>query len=111
MGTLRIAFLSGMVLELLTTLSVALVAVGIGMRLAYGWMDLVVGLAVLILAPEVFFPIRQVGTHFHASSHRVAAAEEVLSVLETPLPQTALATGPEYLPAPHLPAPPVSIHQ
>src|SRR5690625_240678 len=92
MGTLRIAFLSGMVLELLTTLSVALVAVGIGMRLVYGWMDLVVGLAVLILAPEVFFPIRQVGTQFHASSDGVAAAGEVFAVLETPLPDEPIAT-------------------
>src|SRR5690625_1649352 len=111
MGTLRIAFLSGMVLELLTTLSVALVAVGIGMRLVYGWMDLVVGLAVLILAPEVFFPIRQVGTHFHASSDGVAAAEEVFSVLETPLPQNVLGTEPEYLPAPDLAASPVTVDQ
>jgi len=98
MGTLRIAFLSGMVLELLTTLSVALVAVGIGMRLVYGWMDLTVGLAVLILAPEVFFPIRQVGTHFHASSDGIAAAEEVFAVLETPLPERAdqkLAPAPD----------------
>lgn len=111
MGTLRIAFLSGMVLELLTTLSVALVAVGIGMRLVYGWMDLVVGLAVLILAPEVFFPIRQVGTHFHASSDGVAAAEEVFAVLETPLPQNVLGTGTEYLPAPDLAASPVTVDQ
>lgn len=98
MGTLRIAFLSGMVLELLTTLSVALVAVGIGMRLVYGWMDLTIGLAVLILAPEVFFPIRQVGTHFHASSDGIAAAEQVFSVLETPLPardEAPLARAPD----------------
>src|SRR5690625_940864 len=111
MGTLRIAFLSGMVLELLTTLSVALVAVGIGMRLVYGWMDLVVGLAVLILAPEVFFPIRQVGTHFHASSDGVAAAEEVFAVLETPLPQDVLGTESEYRPAPDLAATPVTVDQ
>ena len=101
MGTLRIAFLSGMVLELLTTLSVALVAVGIGMRLVYGWMDLVVGLAVLILAPEVFLPIRQVGTHFHASSDGIAAAEEVFAVLETPLPAVK-EQAQELIPAPDL---------
>lgn len=116
MGTLRIAFLSGMVLELLTTLSVALVAVGIGMRLVYGWMDLAVGLAVLILAPEVFFPIRQVGTHFHASSDGIAAAEAVFEVLETPLPATAdqtITTSPvggqarELVPSPDLSAAPI----
>src|SRR5690625_6935041 len=58
MGTLRIAFLSGMVLELLTTLSVALVAVGIGMRLVYGWMTLVVELVFLILAHAEILPVR-----------------------------------------------------
>src|SRR5690625_7462638 len=58
MGTLRIAFLSGMVLELLTTLSVALVAVGIGMRLVYGWMDIVVVLVFLILAHAEILPVR-----------------------------------------------------
>src|SRR5690625_545067 len=102
MGTLRIAFLSGMVLELLTTLSVALVAVGIGMRLVYGWMDLTVGLAVLVLAPEVFFPIRQVGTHFHASSDGVAAAEEVFAILEQPITHAALGLHAGSLPVPDL---------
>ncbi|MGW6129691.1 thiol reductant ABC exporter subunit CydD [Cellulomonas sp. NPDC055163] len=86
MGTLRVAFLSGMVLELLTTLSVALVAVGIGLRLVYGELDLVTGLAVLVLAPEVYLPLRQVGAQFHASTDGVAAAEQVFAVLETPLP-------------------------
>lgn len=86
MGTLRVAFLSGMVLELLTTLSVALVAVGIGLRLVYGELDLVTGLAVLVLAPEVYLPLRQVGAQFHASTDGVAAAEQVFAVLETPPP-------------------------
>jgi ATP-binding cassette, subfamily C, bacterial CydD len=85
MGTLRIAFLSGLVLELLTTLSVALVAVGIGLRLVHGGLDLVTGLAVLVLAPEVFNPLRQVGAQFHAASDGVAAAEAAFAVLETPL--------------------------
>ncbi len=85
MGTLRIAFLSGMVLELLTTLSVALVAVGVGYRLVYGDLDLQTGLAVLVLAPEVYLPLRQVGAHFHASADGVAAAEQAFAVLEEPL--------------------------
>ncbi|MBN9325981.1 MAG: thiol reductant ABC exporter subunit CydD, partial [Cellulomonas sp.] len=68
MATLQIAFLSGMVLELLTTLSVALVAVAIGLRLVSGRLDLVTGLAVLMLAPEVFWPLRQVGAQFHAAA-------------------------------------------
>ena len=96
MGTLRIAFLSGMVLELLTTLSVALVAVGIGLRLVAGDIDLVTGLAVLVLAPEVYLPLRQVGAHFHASTDGVAAATQVFAVLDTP----GSATG--TIPAPDL---------
>ena len=86
MGTLRVAFLSGMVLELLTTLSVALVAVGIGFRLLDGGIDLRTGLAVLVLAPEVYLPLRQVGAHFHASSDGVAAAEKAFAILEQPAP-------------------------
>lgn len=95
MGTLRIAFLSGMVLELLTTLAVALVAVGIGLRLVYGHLDLATGLTVLILAPEVYFPLRQVGAQFHASTDGVAAADQVFEVLETPVPAAGTATAPD----------------
>lgn len=81
MATLRIAFLSGGALELLATLSVASVAVGIGLRLVTGDLSLTVGLAVLILAPEVLLPLRQVGLHFHASADGVAAVEEALGIL------------------------------
>lgn len=95
MGTLRIAFLSGMVLELLTTLSVALVAVGIGLRLVDGQLDLVTGLAVLVLAPEVFNPLRQVGAQFHASTDGVAAAEQAFAVIEAPLPTPGTAPAPD----------------
>jgi ATP-binding cassette subfamily C protein CydD len=95
MGTLRIAFLSGMVLELLTTLSVALIAVGIGLRLVYGDLDLVTGLAVLVLAPEVYLPLRQVGAQFHASTDGVAAADQVFAVLETPVPASGTVTAPD----------------
>jgi ATP-binding cassette, subfamily C, bacterial CydD len=86
MGTLRIAFLSGMVLELLSTLCVALVAVGIGLRLVEGELDLVTGLAVLVLAPEVFAPLRAVGMQFHASTDGVAAAHAAFEVLDEPVP-------------------------
>ena len=86
MGTLRIAFLSGMVLELLTTLSVALVAVSIGLRLVDGGLTLTTGLAVLVLAPEVYWPLRQVGAQFHASTDGVAAASAAFAVLDSPLP-------------------------
>ncbi|PVU84256.1 thiol reductant ABC exporter subunit CydD [Cellulomonas sp. WB94] len=95
MGTLRIAFLSGMVLELLTTLSVALVAVGIGLRLVGGDIDLVTGLAVLVLAPEVYLPLRQVGAHFHASTDGVAAATQVFAVLDTPVPAAGAVPAPD----------------
>ena len=92
MGTLRIAFLSGMVLELLTTLSVAIVAVSIGLRLVDGRMDLVTGLTVLVLAPEVYLPLRQVGAQFHASTDGIAAAGAAFEVLEEPLPARGTAT-------------------
>ncbi|MFD0316072.1 thiol reductant ABC exporter subunit CydD [Streptomyces flavalbus] len=88
MRTLRIAFLSSFALELLATLSVALVAVTIGMRLVHGDMDLYVGLVVLILAPEAYLPLRQVGAQYHAAAEGLAAAEEIFTVLETPVPES-----------------------
>ncbi|OZB48599.1 MAG: thiol reductant ABC exporter subunit CydD [Cellulomonas sp. 14-74-6] len=95
MATLQIAFLSGMVLELLTTLSVALVAVAIGLRLVSGRLDLVTGLAVLMLAPEVFWPLRQVGAQFHAAADGVAAAEAAFGVLDTPVPARGTQSCPD----------------
>ncbi|MFG3099920.1 thiol reductant ABC exporter subunit CydD [Streptomyces sp. NPDC048182] len=90
--TLRIAFLSSFALELLATLSVALVAVTIGMRLVHGDMALYDGLVVLVLAPEAYLPLRQVGAQYHAAAEGLAAAEEVFAVLEHPVP--AAGTGP-----------------
>ncbi|MFF3316916.1 thiol reductant ABC exporter subunit CydD [Streptomyces sp. NPDC003035] len=84
MRTLRIAFLSSFALELLSTLSVALVAVGIGMRLVHGDLDLYTGLVILVLAPEAYLPIRQVGAQYHAAAEGLAAAEEIFDVLQTP---------------------------
>lgn len=95
MGTLRVAFLSGMVLELLTTLSVALVAVGVGFRLVDGGLDLRTALAVLVLAPEVYLPLRQVGAHFHASADGVAAAEQAFALLEVPVPARGTTPAPD----------------
>ncbi|MFJ3212154.1 thiol reductant ABC exporter subunit CydD [Streptomyces flaveolus] len=92
MRTLRIAFLSSFALELLATLSVALVAVTIGMRLVHGDMALYDGLVVLVLAPEAYLPLRQVGAQYHAAAEGLAAAEEIFSVLETPAP--ASGSGP-----------------
>ena len=82
MGVLRIAFLSGMVLEFLATLSVALVAVNIGFRLLGGEMSLAAGLAVLIIVPEVYAPIREVGSRFHDAQDGAAAASAVLGALD-----------------------------
>jgi len=95
MGTLKIAFLSAFVLELLATLAVALVAVEVGFRLLYGHMDLTTALLVLILAPEAYLPLREVGARFHASMEGIAAAESAFAILEAPraaVPGTAPTT-------------------
>ncbi|RNL84812.1 thiol reductant ABC exporter subunit CydD [Halostreptopolyspora alba] len=84
MATLRVAFLSAFVLELLATLAVALVAVEVGIRLMYGTLDYETALLVLILAPEAYLPLREVGARFHASMEGVAAAEQVFRVIEEP---------------------------
>ena len=89
MQTLRIAFLSGAVLEFITTLSVAIIAVQVGFRLLFGHMDLATALLVIMIAPEIYQPLRQVGFHFHASANGVAAANAVFEILDTPLPSAA----------------------
>lgn len=87
MATLRIAFLSALVLELLATLGVALVAVGIGLRLVFGEMSLTAGLTVLLLAPEVYWPLRRVGVQFHAAADGRTAADKAFALLgESPSP-------------------------
>jgi thiol reductant ABC exporter CydD subunit len=83
---LRVAFLSALVLEAIATLSVALVAVGVGLRLLDGNIGLRAALVVLILAPEAYLPLRNVGAAFHASAEGLGAASEVLDLLERPLP-------------------------
>jgi thiol reductant ABC exporter CydD subunit len=88
MATLRVAFLSALVLELLSTLSVALVAVSIGLRLVDGGLGLETALLVLVLAPEAYLPLRQVGAQYHASVEGLTAASRIFEVLETPLPAT-----------------------
>ncbi|WP_422114823.1 thiol reductant ABC exporter subunit CydD [Brachybacterium sp. UNK5269] len=94
-GSLKYAFLSSMVLELLATLCVALIAVSIGMRLVYGEMDLAPALAVLVLAPEVYQPLRSVGSQYHASTDGLAAVGAAFEVLdEQPMADGAL-TAPD----------------
>ncbi|MFM9135994.1 MAG: thiol reductant ABC exporter subunit CydD [bacterium] len=82
MGVLRITFLSSFALELLASLSVALVAVTIGVRLAEGQVDFSTALFVLVLAPEAYLPIRLVGQHFHAAAEGLGAAQQVFDYLE-----------------------------
>lgn len=81
MAVLRLSFLSGFALELAASLSVALVAVSVGIRLIDGELLLGLGLFVLILVPEAYLPLRQVGAQFHAASEGLTAAEEVLELL------------------------------
>lgn len=85
--TLRLAFVSSLVLELLATISVALVAVAVGLRLVGGGLDLRTALFVLILAPEVYLPLRQLGAQHHASADGLAAAEQAFAILDTPPPR------------------------
>ncbi len=92
--TLRIAFISSFALELLATISVALVAVGVGMRLVHGDLDLYTGLVILVLAPEAYLPLRQVGAQYHAAAEGLSAAEEIFEVLQTPQPQGGTGSVP-----------------
>lgn len=82
MAVLRVSFLSSFALELASSLAVALVAVTIGLRLVSGEIDLVSGLFILLLAPEFFLPIRQVGVNYHAAAEGVEAADRVFEILD-----------------------------
>jgi ATP-binding cassette, subfamily C, bacterial CydCD len=86
MATLKVAFLSSLILELLATFSVALVAVAVGLRLLGGDLTFDRALFVLILAPEAYLPLRLLGTNHHASAEGLKAAEDVFDVLSRPLP-------------------------
>lgn len=82
MRTLQVSFLSSFALEFLATLSVAVVAVTIGFRLVLGQVDFTTALFVLVLAPEAFLPVRQVGVHFHDSADGVAAADAAFAIID-----------------------------
>jgi thiol reductant ABC exporter CydD subunit len=92
MSTLKVTFLSSLILELLATISVALVAVAVGLRLLAGDLSFRTALFVLVLAPEAYVPLRQLGANYHASAEGVAAAEQVFAVLDTPLPPAGTCT-------------------
>lgn len=84
MRTLRVSFLSALVLELLATLSVAVIAVTVGFRVVYGDLDLATALFVLILAPEAYLPVRQVGVHYHDAADGLAAVDSAFALIDAP---------------------------
>ena len=92
MANLRLAFLSSLVLELLATVSVALVAVAVGLRLLGGHLSFRTALFVLVLAPEAYLPLRLLGANFHASAEGMKVAEQVFEVLERPVPARGTRT-------------------
>ncbi|MER6826042.1 thiol reductant ABC exporter subunit CydD [Streptosporangium sp. NPDC000563] len=114
MRTLRVAFLSSLVLELAASLSLALVAVPVGLRLLSGSLDLSTALLVLLLAPEAYLPLRTMGGRFHAAMEGVAAADEAFAVLdgEAGAPRATGAAGASAIPAapaaPAIPAAPAA---
>ncbi len=102
MGALRLAFLSSFVLELVATISVALVAVSIGLRIVEGHMALMTGLFVLVLAPDAYLPLRQVGTHFHDSAEGQSVADDVYEILDGTSASAGDPAAGEALAAPDL---------
>lgn len=91
MKTLRVAFLSALVLELVATMSVALVAVPIGFRLLSGGLDARTALLILVLAPEAYLPLRAAGAKFHAAAEGLTALREALAV-PVVVPRSAVVT-------------------
>ena len=93
MKVLRVAFLSSFALEFLATVSIAMVAVMVGFRLLWGDVAFSAGLAALLLAPEFYLPLRNLGTAYHARLAAVAAAEDIADVLRTPAPKLGGTRG------------------
>ena len=97
MKVLRYAFISGFVLEFMTAMAIALVAVSLGVRLVSGDMPFEVAFLVLLLAPEFYKPLRELGTHRHAGMEGKAAAERIFEILETHVPSRAAPEAPVQL--------------
>ncbi|MFZ5878058.1 MAG: thiol reductant ABC exporter subunit CydD [Chloroflexota bacterium] len=97
LGVLRITFLSALALELLATLSTAIVAVEIGFRLLYGRMEFQPALFLLVLAPEFYLPLRALGARFHAGMSGTTAARRIYEILDTPVPSEQSAVSSEQL--------------
>jgi len=95
MGTLRLAFLSGAVLELAATLGIALVAVVVGVRLAEGGIGFEPALTILVLAPELYAPLRNLASQFHASADGAAVAERLLDLVDVPAARAGTARPPD----------------
>jgi thiol reductant ABC exporter CydD subunit len=94
MSTLRVTFLSSLILELVATISVALVAVTVGLQLLGGNVGLRSALVILILAPEAYLPLRLLGANYHASAEGVSAAQQAFAVLELPVSEHERRSGP-----------------
>ena len=116
MRTLRLAFMSSAALELLASLSVAIVAVTVGLRLTWGSMPLYAGLVAILLSPEAYWPIRRVGAEFHSAADGAEAIKAVLAELDPPSPAAAARTSanrtssPEHMLHP-APTTPTSAHR
>jgi ATP-binding cassette subfamily C protein CydCD len=93
MGVLRITFLSALALELLATLSTAVIAVEIGFRLLYARMEFLEAFFILVLAPEFYLPLRMLGARFHAGMSGTTAAKRIYEILDTPVTSNRLAVG------------------
>jgi ATP-binding cassette, subfamily C, bacterial CydCD len=95
MRTLRVAFVSALAMDMIAGFGVGLVAMVLGLRLLWGQLGLETAMAVLLVAPEIFIPLRRAGAEFHASTEGQAAVARVLSVLNTPVPAAAGTNGAE----------------
>jgi ATP-binding cassette subfamily C protein CydD len=99
MSVLRVAFLSSLLLEFFSSIGIALVAVLIGFRLLHGDMTFLAGFFVLILAPDFYLPLRNMGTHYHARMDGIGAAEQMVKILAVPVPvskQNSLKGGSDF---------------
>ena len=94
LNVLRIAFLSGFVLEILATISTAVIAVQIGLRLLYGQIEFVESLFILILAPDFYFPFRQLGAAYHSGMEGIHAAERIFEIESMPTMQQPVSHSP-----------------
>ena len=100
LGVLRVTFLSAFVLELIATISTAIVAVEIGLRVLYGQMPFQPALFILVLAPEFYLPFRMLGLRFHAGMAGTSAAKRIYAILDMPLPLDSRSEQPVPATAP-----------